>query len=258
MSPRWVEPFYRNPHLVSLSLTAVSDVPFDLSDPFWRQLERLDVQVESPFHGQHGSSIAAFLQNFPFPAGQVRLRRLSVTTQLQTRFVSSPRALQDIVTALISTFSHAPLESLAFDDHASCESEDLARLAAGFPALRSLSLGDRMVWNGSRRDLLSSLAPLTSLETLSCRLLPVVPPSLFDSLPSPKADESVCEGDDLEQFASPASIALEAATVLPALALVGFSGQSSAVEWFRVRRDAESQPCEVEAVTLVDLDLDRP
>ncbi|GJN91634.1 hypothetical protein Rhopal_004657-T1 [Rhodotorula paludigena] len=66
MLPSWVEPFYRNLHLVSLSLTAVSDVPFDLSDPFWRQLERLDVQVESPFQGQHGSSISAFLQNVPF------------------------------------------------------------------------------------------------------------------------------------------------------------------------------------------------
>lgn len=105
---------------------------------------------------------------------------------------------------------------------------------------------------------MSSLAPLTSLETLSCRLFPVVPPSLFDVSPKTDASEPASEGDDLEQFASPASIALEAATVLPALALVGFSGQSSAVEWFRVRRDAEGEPCQAEAVTLVNLDLDRP
>lgn len=103
MSPSWIEPFYRNPHLLSLFLTAVSDVPFDLGDPFWRQLERLDVQVESPFHGQHGSSIAAFLQNFPF----VRLLCLSSSVR-HNLTIRTPAACQSSLSPPIVSRNATP------------------------------------------------------------------------------------------------------------------------------------------------------
>ncbi|GAA6047126.1 hypothetical protein JCM3770_006911 [Rhodotorula araucariae] len=182
------------------------------------------------------------------------LRSLSIATQLDTVLTGEARPMQEIVQATQASFGPIPLESLSIDDFATCTPRDLADLAAAFPTLKTLSLSDRMVWKGSRSDLLAALSPLVALETLSCRLPPDTPASSFDLLTATSSSGV----DDDALFASPAAVALEAALHLPRLGLVGFIAQHSDVEWFRVRRDCEGRPQEAEAVRIVDMDLDRP
>lgn len=96
------------------------------------------------------------------------------------------------------------------------------------------------------------------MTTLTCRLLPDTPSSAYDDRASDDSDDADA---DSTQYASPRSIALEAASALRRLALVGFIGQHTAIEWMRVRRkrgDAQRAPQEVERVRVVETGLERP
>jgi hypothetical protein len=178
--------------------------------------------------------------------------------------------MRDILDAVSASFGSANLTSLSLDDYAVAEPCDLHRLATSFSSLKTLSLGDRFIWKGSRvrfflapspsfvnlyllpqADFLNALIPLASLHTLSCRIFPESPATTFRLAFSPAEEE----GEE-EEYASPASIAIEAASLLPKLSLVGFSGRQSSEEWFKVRRDGEGRPEEAEGVELYSLDLD--
>ncbi|GAA5850107.1 hypothetical protein JCM8547_001013 [Rhodosporidiobolus lusitaniae] len=180
------------------------------------------------------------------------LRFLSFWTQLPTHFTTPPGQFGHVVSALIASFGAIPLASLTIDEYASAEAVDLHTLASSFPHLKRLSLGDRMIWKGSRADLLDALSPLSSLQELSCRIFPDIPASTFRH---PSAHPGLTEEDE---YASPASIALEAASLLPKVSLIGFSGRQSTVEWLRVRRDQAGGPEWAEAVELYEEDLERP
>ncbi|GAA6001853.1 hypothetical protein JCM10207_002351 [Rhodosporidiobolus poonsookiae] len=180
------------------------------------------------------------------------LLSLDISSQLPTHFTTAPLRFSQVVAAIIASFGSAALSSLAIDEYARATPADLAVLSAAFPLLSSLSLGDRTIWEGSRTDFLDALSPLSSLERLECRLFPDSPAcTLF---PPPAAGE----GEEADEFASPSSIALEAALSLPKLSLVGFSGRQSAVEWLRIIRDKDGQPERTEAVELYSMDLTRP
>ncbi|GAA5887553.1 hypothetical protein JCM6882_001447 [Rhodosporidiobolus microsporus] len=212
----------------------------------WTRLEHFSLAVAPPSRDQDEPSMASCLEGFQLPPDSP-LRSLSLSTQLPTRFTSPPHGMADVLPSIVSAFGSAALTSLAIDEYASCTAEDLATISTAFPTLKALNLGDRMVWKGTRAELLNALAPLTSLQLLSCRIPPDSPASSFRS--------SSDSGE--EEYASPASIALEAASILPRLSRVGFSGRQSRVEWFVVSRTEEGKPERAEAVELYSLDLDR-
>ncbi|BGP36739.1 hypothetical protein JCM10449v2_000641 [Rhodotorula kratochvilovae] len=246
--------FYHISSITEFAFSVEHRAVIDTDAPLWRQLRRLEIVVLPPSSRQRdANALAGFLQTFKFPTANSNLRFLSLATQLDTVFTGEARPMHPIVQAIKASFGSIPLTSLSIDDHTTCTPQDLADLAAAFPTLKTLSLPDRTVWDGSRADLLAALSPLIGLETLSCRLPPDTPASLFD----PPASPSSSSGDDA-LFASPAAIALEAASHLPRLGLVGFVGQHSDMEWFRVRRNEEGRPEEAEGVRLVEMDLDRP
>ncbi|GAA5921912.1 hypothetical protein JCM1841_000976 [Sporobolomyces salmonicolor] len=225
------------------------------AEQLWRTVESFVLHVPPPALDESMTPIKAYLEGLALPpACDMPLRSLSIATQLQNYFATLPKRMEDITSAL-SPFFQLPLTSLALDEYAACEPADLTALASSFPTLKSLSLGDRIVWKGERVDLLSALSPLRYLVTLSCPLFPDAPSSRFRPL--------MLEPDDspehLEDFASPVEIALEAAAILPALALVGFSGRQSTAEWWRVGRNPETgEPDQADAVELYCTDLDRP
>ncbi|GAA5980247.1 hypothetical protein JCM11641_005518 [Rhodosporidiobolus odoratus] len=219
----------------------------------------------------HTSQIIPALVGFAL-APTAPLRSLSLATQLATHLNTNSYQLSDLVTAIISSFGAVPLISFGLDVHATCGPADLHKLASAFPKLRKLSLGDRLIWQGSRSDLLGSLLPLDSLEVLSCRVLPDTPPSTYDppsdssepldaqslgrAAASPYPDNDL--DTDLAEFASPAQIALEAALVMPRLSRVGFTGRQSTMEWFRISREEDGRPVRAEGFELYCLYLDRP
>lgn len=147
----------------------LKDWPVEL----WERIEDLSVRLRSPRRGD-GAELESgdyfHLQGFQvrpsvfllcslptqkvFPRLQLPatspLRTLSISTHLSAHFVLDPRRMRDVVTALSASFSFASLTSLSLDEYATATPNDLHRLAAAFPALRRLSLGDRIVWEGSR------------------------------------------------------------------------------------------------------------
>ncbi|GAA5887696.1 hypothetical protein JCM5296_004461 [Sporobolomyces johnsonii] len=225
------------------------------AEPLWKTVESFVLHVPPPALDESITPIKTYLEGLALPpARDMPLRSLSIITQLQNYFATLPKNMRDITGAL-SPFSQLPLTSLALDEYAACEPADLAALASSFPALKSLSLGDRIVWKGERVNLLSALSPLRHLVTLSCPLFPDAPSSRFRPLLLGPDDSP----EHLEDFASPVEIALEAAAVLPALSLVGFSGRQSTAEWWRIGRNTETgAPDQADAVELYCTDLDRP
>lgn len=154
-----------------------------------------------------------------------------------------------------------------------CMPVHLAKLADAFPTLRSFTLGDRTVWDGSRvrtlhphflqarrltvllckADILAALSGFRHLTTLCLRLPSITPSSPYDKRLNPSSPSN-----NEDAYASPAAIACEAAEIVPTLHHVGFSGQSNSVEWFRICRDDEGRPESAEGVTFYSTDLDKP
>ncbi|GAA5832175.1 hypothetical protein JCM11251_004268 [Rhodosporidiobolus azoricus] len=219
-------------------------------DTAWSRLRHFALAVAAPTRNQVQPSLIYYTEGFKLPVSSP-LTSLALSTQLPTHFTSPPHQLKDVLRTITTSFGVAALTSFSLDEYAYCRPADLVTIASTFTALKKLSLGDRMIWRGSRADLLRSLTPLTSLQLLSCRILPDLPASTFRS----PATFSLAEGE--EEYASPASIALEAASILPRLSRVGFSGRQSTMEWFVVSRTSDGKPERAEAVELYSFDLDR-
>ncbi|GAA6032723.1 hypothetical protein JCM8097_000760 [Rhodosporidiobolus ruineniae] len=261
VDPYWFKAATEAPRVTTLSVTVAErggiGVPALWPAGLWEKLVSLSLAVLPPDREIKATPIKAYLDGLNLPPTST-LRSLSLSTQLPTRFAVPPLSMRDVVTSTRSTFGQVPLTSLAIDEYASCAPADLDELCSAFPTLIKLELGDRMIWKGSRADFIHSLSPLFSLHTLSCRIFPETPASLFrpspSRSPSPSSTAAVEEED---QYASPASIALELAAALPRLAMVGFSGRQSQVEWFKVKRGTGEEPDEVESVERYSLELDR-
>lgn len=165
------------------------------------------------------------------------------------------------------------IRHLALDDYVAVSADDVAYLASLFPALEKLEWGDRTVWLGS--------FVRVRLVGPGCRVLTVIFCGLGQSehrmamrgwtrlreltLPRweghPRDTIKVQPEDDPDSYSTAAqSMCAVLAHDLPNLELLCYSGNLSQPEWARIRRrqGEEAGMWQVEAVTMLSMDLGRP
>uniref|UniRef100_A0A0K3CPI4 Uncharacterized protein n=1 Tax=Rhodotorula toruloides TaxID=5286 RepID=A0A0K3CPI4_RHOTO len=219
---------------------------YEGEDPF-------DVSFEDTYTRLRSLRLYLHGESFPQLPPSASLRHLAIETQLD-RFGVLPHAIDDILSTVTTIFGAVPLKTLELDDSVICSAANLAELAQTFPTLRTFTMSDRTVWDSSRADIFSALSGFRHLTTLCLRLPSTTPASPYDRAVVAEPQDSGRE--DEEDHASTAAIACEAAEVLPTFHHVGFSGQSSSIDWFRICRDDKGRPESAEGVKFYSTDLD--
>ncbi|BGP04833.1 hypothetical protein JCM10049v2_000635 [Rhodotorula toruloides] len=233
--------------------------PFDAKfEATYARIKSLQLRLPGTFFGyaeeEGDGSVRSIPQGeLPTLPPTANLRHLAIDTRFD-QFGISPHAIDDLLQTITTVFGAVPLKTLELDDSVICSSANLAKLAQTFPTLRTFTMSDRTIWNGSRADILSALSSFRHLTTLCLRLPSTMPASPYDR--AVVADPQDDSPNDENAYASTAAIACEAAEVLPTLHHVGFSGQSSSIDWFRICRDNEGRPESAEGVKFYSTDLD--
>ncbi|BGP28906.1 hypothetical protein JCM10296v2_000642 [Rhodotorula toruloides] len=230
--------------------------PFDVSlKDIYARLKSLQLHLPSTFfgytEGQGDGRMRSIPQGeLPTLPPTANLRHLAIDTRFD-QFGMSPHAIDNLLRTITAIFGAVPLKTLELDDSVICSAANLAKLAETFPTLCTFTISDRTSWDGSRAEILSALSGFHRLTTLCLRLPSTTPASPYD-----RAVVAESQDSPPDACASTAAIACEAAEVLPMLHHVGFSGQSSSIDWFRICRDDAGRPRSAEGVKFYSTDLD--
>ncbi|KAM0753669.1 hypothetical protein T439DRAFT_346059 [Meredithblackwellia eburnea MCA 4105] len=235
----WLRAFASIPTVTSFDLSVWISSPVSewADDDFWRRIRHFSLEVPPKYPSLGRDCLQIALEGLTIPTDST-LSSLSIKVRLLLERQAKQQGFQEFHDQLLVFRNLPQMRALLLDEYTSLTPSDVESLAKDFPLLQTLKFKDRTVWQGGKSCHFKAISQFTQLTKLEC------PRWTEDSL-------------DSEDFTEPEDLVLQLAEVLPKLELLGLGGKYSVEQCYRVGRDSEGIPRQVDAVELYDLDLDR-